>query len=186
MQNMLHEQCNACPALCRAATFAIHENVLGQLRLIFMALRQQPDAFDLSRFMPWTVLISLWTHPFRQHDVAEFVQHQDNGRLGVLRPGSIVLLSLAQLAVPFRLFCRGLHHCSTALTSGIPSQSSSALHAFTPDACVVILQLMRCNAVERGKYKRTVKDSSAVNGILDDILPVFNDASTLSCSHYAI
>ena len=66
------------------------------------------------------------------------------------------------------------------------AQSLSDHYAFSADTRIVLLQLMRFNAVARGRNKRTVKDSSLVNGTLDDLmLPVFDNADTLACTQHA-
>ena len=49
-----------------------HEDALGQLRGIHPALCRHRGAFDISKHMPWVLLISPWPRPFQQHDAAEF------------------------------------------------------------------------------------------------------------------
>ena len=63
------------------------------------------------------------------------------------------------------------------------AQSPSPLQAFSVDTRVALFQLMRFNAVGRGKRKRTAKNSMRVTGVLDNLcIPIFTDSDTLAFS----
>ena len=42
----------------------LYEDALGRLRGIHSAPSQQKGAFDISKYMPWILLISPWQRPF--------------------------------------------------------------------------------------------------------------------------
>ena len=164
---------------------------LGRLRGICDAITLHSGQLDISRHMHWIMLISPWQQPFRQHDVAEFAQHLfhrlrvpslqgywharrfEAGRCSVIDTGPCTSPVLLPLQGPVTLQdCIDQWH----------SQSTSALLAFTPGTSFIVVQLMRFNAVGRGKWKRTVKSLHAVSRLLDDVMiPTFVDSDSSQC-----
>ena len=64
------------------------EDDLGQLRHAYLALCGRPALLDISRLLTWVMFICSWAQPFRQRDVAEFIQHIARATLpsGMLNP----------------------------------------------------------------------------------------------------
>ena len=164
---------------------------LGRLRGICDAIAQHSGKLDISKHMHWVMLISPWSQPFRQHDVAEFAQHvlhrlrvpsfQGHWHARRFEAGHCSIIDTGPCTSPVTLPLQGpvtLQDCIDQWHS----QHTSALLAFTPGTSFIVLQLMRFNAEGRGKWKRTVKSLHTISHLLDDVVvPTFVDLESMQC-----
>ena len=166
---------------------------IGRLRGICDAIAQHSGRLDISKHMHRVMLISPWTQPFRQHDVAEFAQHllqrlrvpslQGCWHARRFEAGRCSITDTGPCTSPVSLPLQGPVSLQDCIDQW-HSQHTAALLAFTPETSLIVLQLMRFNAVGRGKRKRTVKSLHAISRLMDDVMiPIFADLGSLQCLH---